>query len=252
MNGKERILMALEVRPPDRVPIWIHAFNEIAIANIGRLLTARAPHPKSVNLMTQEEMLALLDALFVIHEELEIDGLISLPMSELVNTENVDAHRFRDCWGTVWERSPHGIATMVQAPLQTPEALHDYERPSVGPLETFMLQMAKERFAGQKAQFFLLRGTFVRSWRLRGMEELFVDMVRRPEFVHQLARLVTDYNLELCREAINAGVDVLIIEDDIAGNGWSDASQHRHTRDAARCGLAHRPRRPTFMPAIKE
>jgi uroporphyrinogen decarboxylase len=92
-----------------------------------------------------------------------------------------------------------------------------------------MLQMAKVRFADQKAQFFLLRGTFVRSWRLRGMEELFVDMVRRPEFVHHLARLVTDYNLELCREAIGAGADVLIIEDDIAGNeGPLMSPQHFH------------------------
>jgi uroporphyrinogen decarboxylase len=63
-----------------------------------------------------------------------------------------------------------------------------------------------------------MRGAFVRSWRLRGMEELLVDMALRPEFVHDLAQVVTEYNLELCTAAVEAGVDVIIVEDDIAGN----------------------------------
>jgi uroporphyrinogen decarboxylase len=50
------------------------------------------------------------------------------------------------------------------------------------------------------------------------MQELFVDMALRPSFVHQLAQMVTEYNLELCQAAVDAGVDVLIVEDDIAGN----------------------------------
>ncbi len=218
MNGKQRMLAALELRQPDRVPVWIHAINEVAIVNIGKLLWEGVPDAVAVNLMTQEEMLALLDLLLAIHEELEIDGFTSLPLSELVGVVNLDGTRFRDQWGTVWARSPHGIAHMVEPPLRAPGDLADYRRPDVGPAEAFMVQMAGQRFGAQKAQFFLMRGTFVRSWRLRGMEELFVDMVLRPAFVHDLARMVTGYNLELCQAAVEAGADVLIVEDDIAGN----------------------------------
>jgi uroporphyrinogen decarboxylase len=168
--------------------------------------------------MSQEEMLGLLDTLLLIHSELGIDGFTALPMSELVNTTDIDGVHFRDPWGTVWARSPHGMAYMVEGPLQDPGELQAFQRPAVTPIETFMSEMASQRFEGAKAQFLLMRGVFVRSWRLRGMQELLVDMVDRPQWVHQLARMVTDYNLELCQQAITAGLDVLIIEDDIAGN----------------------------------
>jgi uroporphyrinogen decarboxylase len=168
--------------------------------------------------MTQEEMLGLLDLLFLIHEELGIDGFTSLPLSELAGVTNLDQNRFRDVWGTIWARSPHGMAHMLEPPLKAPEDLRDYGRPDVSPGEAFMIQMAGQRFAGRKAQFLLMRGTFVRSWRLRGMEELLMDIILRPAFVHDLARLVTEYNLELCQVAAEAGADVIILEDDIAGN----------------------------------
>ena len=217
MNGRKRILTALNHGIPNRVPVWIHAINEVSIANIGKLLFDDVPDPKAANLMSQEELLKILDTLFKIHEELEIDGFTSLGMSQLVNITNLGENRFRDKWGTVWERSPHGIAHMVEAPFKTPDDIHAYQRPAVGQGETSMVQMARARFGGEKAQFYLMRGVFVRSWRLRGMTELFLDMTTRPDFVHQLAQMVTDYNLELCDQVAEARADVLIIEDDIAG-----------------------------------
>jgi rRNA processing protein Krr1/Pno1 len=48
-------MAALSIREPDKVPVWIHAINEIAIANIGRLLTDGVPEPKAVNLMSDED-----------------------------------------------------------------------------------------------------------------------------------------------------------------------------------------------------
>lgn len=218
MNARERMLKALDVEQPDRVPVWIHAINEVAIAKLGRLLRPGVPEPKAVNLMSQEETVALLDTLLMIHEELEIDGFTSLPMSEVVNVTNLDDTHFQDQWGTIWARNPHGLAYMVEPPLKTPDDLRDYTCPGVTQAETFMVQMAGQRFRGEKAQFLLMRGAFVRSWRLRGMEQLLMDMVLRPAFVHQLAEMVTAYNLALCEQAVAAGVDVLIVEDDIAGN----------------------------------
>ena len=218
MNGRERILAALDIRAPDRVPVWIHAINERAITNIGRLLADGVPEAKAANLMSQEELLRLLDTLFVIHEALEIDGFTALGMGQLVNVTNLDENRFQDEWGTVWERSPHGMAYMVAPAFESPDDIRGYKPPDVGPGEAFLVQMAQERFSGQKAIFFLMRGVFVRSWRLRGMQELLMDMVERPDFVHRLAAMVTEYHLELCGLVADAGADVLIIEDDIAGN----------------------------------
>jgi len=76
--------------------------------------------------------------------------------------------------------------------------------------------MGRERFKGEKALFWLMRGAFVRSWRLLGMENLMIQMYDNPEFVHGVARMVTDYSLEQLDMLVDAGLDVLVVEDDIA------------------------------------
>lgn len=230
MNGRDRFLAALDRRQPDRVPVWIHAINEVAIVNVARLLRPDVPAPKPVNQMSQEEMFTLLDLLFLIHEDLEIDGFTALPLSDIAGMTNLDNVHFRDGWGTVWARSPHGMAYVVESPLAEPGDLDGYRPPSVGPAEMFMVQMARQRFGGEKAICLMMRGAFVRSWRLRGMQALFMDMVDRPAFVHRLAEMVTRYNLELCEQMVQAGADVLIVEDDIAGNERTLMSP-RHFRE---------------------
>ncbi|MCD6120721.1 MAG: hypothetical protein J7K04_02640 [Spirochaetales bacterium] len=216
MNGKERILAALNIQVPDKVPVWIHAINETAVVNIGKLIAEDVPDAKPVNLLSMEEMQKLLEILFIIHEKLEIDGFTALGLSELMGVKNIDNTRFIDQWGTTWARSPHGIAYMVQPSVESPENLNRYTVPDIHDNEGFMVKLAANRFGNEKAVFFLMRGTFVRSWRIRGMQNLMLDMLERPDFVHELAEMVTEYNMKICRIAAESGADVLIVEDDIA------------------------------------
>lgn len=83
-----------------------------------------------------------------------------------------------------------------------------------------MLDLARDRFEGHKALFWMMRGAFVKSWRLAGMENLMIQMFDDPAFVHALARMATDFNLETLDMVIDAGADVLIVEDDIADKNF--------------------------------
>ena len=62
----------------------------------------------------------------------------------------------------------------------------------------------------------LMRGAFVRSWRLAGMQNLMLKMFDDPDFVHRLAELTLRYNLAMLDLLVDAGLDVLVVEDDIA------------------------------------
>ena len=93
MNGKERILTALEVREPDRVPLYIHGINEAPIIGIGKHLTDSLPEPQDFRLMNDRDKFKLVDTLFMIHEELEIDGFTSLGMSQLGKLDRFLARR---------------------------------------------------------------------------------------------------------------------------------------------------------------
>ena len=70
MTGKERVLTALNVEQPDRVPLYIHGINEAPIIGIGKHLTEDLPQTEDFYAMNDAEKMKLVDTLFLIHEEL--------------------------------------------------------------------------------------------------------------------------------------------------------------------------------------
>lgn len=213
MNGKERIMSALSIREPDRVPLYIHGINEAPIIGIGRQITEGMPEPKEFHEMNDQEKGKLLDTLFLIHEHFGIDGFTSF---EIGHETEVDAGHVADDWGVVYTRSHHGLPVATGHPVNGPGDLAGLVPPHPNRGHLVLLDLGRERFKGEKALFWLMRGTFVRSWRLMGMENLMVQMFDNPEFVHRVARMVTDYNLEQLDMLVDAGLDVLVVEDDIA------------------------------------
>ncbi len=213
MDGKERIRAALNIQEPDRVPLYIHGINEAPIIGIGRYITDGLSEPKQFHEMSNQEKEKLLDTLFLIHETFGIDGFTSF---EIGHEKELDADHVMDDWGVIYTRSPHGLPVPTGHPVRSVADLKDFTPPHPSRAHLILLDLARERFKGEKALFWLMRGTFVRSWRLTGMENLMLQMFDDPGFVHRAARMVTDYNLEQIDMLREAGVDVLVIEDDIA------------------------------------
>jgi len=213
MNGRERILTSLEVREPDRVPLYIHGINEESIISIGRHVTNGLPDPKQFHAMTEPERLKLVEALFLIHEEFGVDGFTSFEINQL---DDLDATHAVDDWDVVYKRSPHGLPVVFGNPIEDATALDHYAPPQPRREHLLLLDLARERFAGKKALFWLMRGTFVLSWRLAGMSNLMIQMHEDPGFVHRIAEMTTIFNLQMLELLAEAGLDVLVIEDDIA------------------------------------
>ena len=217
MNGKERIITALKVREPDRVPLYIHGINEGPIIGIGRHLTDGLPEIKEIQDMTEQEKFKLLDTLFLLHEAFEVDGFTAF---ELGNEEAVDGRHIRDEFGVVFERSPLGLPVPKGHPIREAPDFAKYVPPIPQRAHLLLLDLARERFKGQKALFWLMRGSFVRSWRLMGMENMMLKMFDDPDLVHGVARMILDYNLALLDLLVEAGLDVLVIEDDVADKNF--------------------------------
>ncbi|MFH2133453.1 MAG: uroporphyrinogen decarboxylase family protein [bacterium] len=213
MNGRERIITALEIREADRVPLYIHGINEEPIIGIGRHLTDGLPDPKKFHEMTDSEKMKLLDTLFLIHEAFEVDGMTSF---EIGHEEILDDKTLRDDWGVIYTRNPHGLPVATGHPLQSAADLAAYAPPEPKAAHLLLLNLARERFESTKALFWMMRGSFVLGWRLAGMTNLMMKMVDDPGFVHRLAEMTVNFNLQQLELLAAAGVDVLVIEDDIA------------------------------------
>lgn len=214
MNGKQRILKSLNIEEPDRVPLFIHGINEGPIMGVGKHLVEGLPLGKQVHQMTDAEKGVLIETLLRLLEEFEIDGYTCLPFgpgTEFSNDENLV-----DDWGVGFTRSPYGIPVPSQHPIQTEADLDHFEPPAPSREHLLLVDVMKDRFQDEKAVFWMMRGAFVRSWRLMGMTNFMMMMYDNPNFIHHVAEMVTRFSLEQLDMLIDAGLDVLIVEDDIA------------------------------------
>jgi uroporphyrinogen decarboxylase len=214
MNGKQRIIAALNLQQPDRVPLYIHGINEGPIIGIGKHITDGLPdESKQIYDMNDSEKMKLLDTLFLLHEVFEVDGFTSFEIGHetIINSKDV-----KDDWNVIYRRNPHGLPVPIGHPVKEPEDLKDFHVPEPNRAHLLLLDLARERFKGEKALFWLMRGVFVHSWRLTGMENYMFKMLDDPAFIHAISNMVTGYNLKQLDMLAAAGVDVLVVEDDIA------------------------------------
>jgi len=214
MNGKQRILKALSIKEPDRVPLFIHGINEGPIMGVGKHLMEGLPLGKQVHQMSDSEKGVLIETLLRLLEEFEIDGYTCLPFGP--GTEFSNDEDLVDDWGVGFTRSPHGIPVPSRHPIQTAADLDRYEPPSPAREHLLLVDVMKDRFKDDKAIFWMMRGAFVRSWRLIGMQNFMMMMFDNPDFIHRVAEMVTQFSLEQLDMLIEAGLDVPIVEDDIA------------------------------------
>ena len=216
MQPRERMLTALELGQPDRVPVWELAFNEESIIGIAKHFTEDLPPLKPVSDMSMEEKIQLFDAMCTIVDSLDLDGITLLALGQ---REKIDDKLFKDGLGIVYHLSDHGSPFPIEGPIKEASDLGSFKLDPPNPAELIGLQYAMQKFEGKRAMVLHSPGPFKLSWSLRGaMEHLLTDYYIQPKLAHELARITTDYYKELHSMAIDAGADVIALEGDLAHN----------------------------------
>jgi uroporphyrinogen decarboxylase len=217
MTGRERILTALELGQADRVPHFELAYNEPSIIGIAKHFTNELPPEKPATDMTPEELLMIFQALGLIIEELDVDGMTARILEQ---GEEIGDDSFKDSWGIVYKRNPFGLAFPMEGPIKSASDLKGFKPPRFDPdTDLMMLNMVKGRFGDERAVLFSTHDCFRLSWGLRGgLEELLVDYIDNPQLVHDLARMSVEYHKEIVAGVLEAGADGVIFEDDLAFN----------------------------------
>ena len=214
MNGLERMMTAINLGVPDRVPHFELAYNEAPIINIARHFTDDLPEINYVQKMDIEDKVKLFEAILLLVKELDVDG-ISLRI--LSKTEPVDDIRVKDDWGVTFQLSPAGDAMVVDGPIKDESDLKNYTPPKLTEMDMLSVSYGASRYKGEKAIFLVTRCPFRMSWNLLGgTSRLLLYYRRKPHLVHDIARIVTDYLLEGIDMAVKLGVDVIALDGDLA------------------------------------
>jgi uroporphyrinogen decarboxylase len=123
--------------------------------------------------------------------------------------------RFRDGFGVVWDRSVDKDIGIVERPVLPEPTLDGFTFPD--PLDARFFRDIPAKIARQPDRFrvfYLGFSLFERAWTMRGMENLLLDFVDNPDFVHALFTAIADFNIAQVREALAYDIDAVYYGDD--------------------------------------
>jgi len=121
----------------------------------------------------------------------------------------------RDHFGVLWDRSRDKDIGIVKECVLPEPTLSGYDFPD--PHDPRFFEEIPERIARQPDRFRVFHigfSLYERAWTLRGMENLLMDLVENPEFVHALLDRIADWNIEVAREAMTYDIDAVYFGDD--------------------------------------
>ena len=123
--------------------------------------------------------------------------------------------RVRDVFGVIWDRHVDKDIGIVEGCVLPEPTLNGYTFPDPHDRRFFAdipdrIAKGPDRFRS----FYLGFSLFERAWTLRGMENLLIDFVDHPAFVHELLTAIADYNIAQVREALKYDIDAIHFGDD--------------------------------------
>jgi uroporphyrinogen decarboxylase len=126
---------------------------------------------------------------------------------------------FRDEWGVIYRMGTETLAHPLKGPIETMEDAKAYRTPD--PWAAHRLGKLPElikRYKGKRAIFFHHRAAFMWSVYLMGFENILMSLLTKPELAELVMDKVLQCNMEIARNAIQAGAEVILLGDDFAHN----------------------------------
>lgn len=196
MKSPERVAIALGRGQPDRIPI----IEFVIDPNV-----ARAAVPGCTDTSDCKDKL----------------GMDSVGCGVVFERtcENDDG-TYTDEWGVTYIENAEVVAHPVRGPIETMADLRAYQPPDPdAPHRLGELADVVARYKGKRSIVFHQRAAFMWAAYLNGLDNLLANFLLEPVFTAALLDMVLEVHLAVARNAIRAGVEVIVLGDDYAHNG---------------------------------
>jgi uroporphyrinogen decarboxylase len=238
MNSRERVMLVLNHKEPDRIPIDLggsicSSIHKNAYIELKKHLGMDLEEIKMADYVQQ---LPYLDEALL--ERFGVDfRMVQLPAATAADVdifEEGDYYAFIDRWGSKLHMPKEGglYFDWVDFPIKeaTMRALDNYTWPQPDPPEynTQLREQAKHLY--QETDYALVGsaviggGIFEQPARTMGLENFFMALVSEPQFADRLMGQITDIYIESCNnylEQVGEYLQVFTYWDDVCGqNGW--------------------------------
>lgn len=202
MKPKQRFLVALKNKQPDKVPIFDFLFSRPLYEHV----IGRRPETYNAFDVVECTLTLGLDAAYVIPGG-----------NEGLQPRLIDQDTYIEEWGVTMRKDPHAwpLDAPVDYPMKSKEDWKNYTPPdprAKGRLKE--LEIAIKKAEGRIAIIAGVGSIFTRAWLLTGMEYFSLALYDDPDFIQALLNMCTNYGIQLGKRLITAGVDAILIPDD--------------------------------------
>ena len=231
MTHKERYLTAINHEEPDMVPVDVSFLDMIHVERItGKKAFATGGGGGGGGIaLTGEEMEVDLNEGMMRNQRLFNEAIRKLGLDALMVSDYwlyppgyshkyLDENTYVDQWGKIYQvRADVKTTYWIGGIIKTPEDLDEYQPPDPDELcydiVDFTVKEAGDEYpvvawchAGSMFPY-LVRG---------GIDKLALDVYMDPSFAKRLIKVIAETNIEIAKNILDRGVDVLAESDDIA------------------------------------
>jgi len=211
MNSRDRVLAALNLEEPDRVPIGELGYD---LKSISSALGIPIDEGTVDRRGAIEREIRILSRLI---EALDLDVVPVGPSSPEggPKIKKIDEETWIDEWGAKY-RYRDGISWYVGPGLNDPSEIEKLEPPD--PDAPGMMdgpEILVKKFKGKRALAGIIPGPKM-PYLARGIDGYNIDLFRRSSLAKKFMDMATRYNVELGKRLIEVGVDFIVMTGDVA------------------------------------
>lgn len=222
MTSKERVMMTLEHKEPDRVPLDIGGINNTAMHfDIENKIKEKFQLEDHGNLIKSRQQNVVVPDQSIV-DYFGVDTC-SIYFNEVAPWKDNGDGTFTDMWGVGQKLNPDGLYyNMCFHPLEDKEDLKDLENFRFPEPTEYMVKGLRERIEQNKDKCCILEGFRepmfgLPTW-LRGNQNYYMDLLDNEEFSDRLHEIILDYYIKLVdflMERIGDGIDIVKFADDM-------------------------------------
>lgn len=201
MNSRDRVFAVLEGKIPDRVPTMELSVDPKVYGEL-------YPGMTYLDFVEQSDYYDVVTSLA---------GIVNPKINWVDETKRI----FSDKWGALAQFTAEAIPHTIKPPrIEKEEDLDTYTPPD--PSDPYIIDSVKEivrRFKDKRAIAFVGEDVFAVPQYLRaGPEELFIDIKLNPDLVKRMSHMAMEYHIELYKNVIAEGVEIIVLGDDYGSN----------------------------------
>jgi len=238
MNSRERVILALDHKEPDRVPIDLGGtiVSSITKCSYLRLMEYLGIPSEDIRMLDYVQQLPYIDETLL--QQFKVDfRMVQLPaatVSGLKIFEEGDYYAFYDRWGSKLHMPKEGgyYFDWVDYPIKefTLKALEQYTWPSPDAREYILQLRQQAKYLYENTDYAIVGsaviggGIFEQPARTVGMENFLMALVSEPQFADRLMETITDIYIESCNnylDEVGQYIQVFTYWDDVnTQTGW--------------------------------